>query len=146
MGTAAERVASDPGLRRALEAARSWGVSPSVFNGRQPVTRYQHNHAGQLVSSTTDPQWTEDDAQLAVALADWEADLCPGCNGSLAETTLAENEERYEAKVAARCHRCTASQQLQGTLQSRPTPGALLVSTELRVTRETEHDPDLGAG
>jgi len=44
-----------------------------------------------------------------------EADACPGCGGSLAETTDPDNEDRWTGQVV-RCHRCkarsTASHQL----------------------------------
>jgi Rad3-related DNA helicase len=50
----------------------------------------------------------------------------------LAETTLAENEERYVAAVSARCHRCTALSQLQDKVQERPHASALLLSATLR--------------
>lgn len=33
---------------------------------------------------------------------------CPNCGGDLAETTKAENEDRYEHELPYTCHRCVA--------------------------------------
>jgi hypothetical protein len=140
MGSAYERVASDPGLRRLLEVARSWGVAPSVFAGRELSTRHDHDAAGRSVLSVTGG-WTEEDRELAVALADWEADLCGGCGHPLAETTAPGNEERYEVRVAARCHCCTAIDIAEKALQTRDHPTALLLSAVLR----SDDPPNQGA-
>jgi hypothetical protein len=127
-----------PDDRAVLEAARSWGVPPSVFLGEDgPVTHYQNNMAGELVSSYTESPWRDDDQASAVALIQYEASLCAGCRTPLDETTAAEAEESYVPSVI-RCHRCTTIQQYQDTLQDRPTPGALLVSTVRRSDLPTE--------
>jgi hypothetical protein len=139
----AERVASDAGFRAALEAARSWGVSPSVFAGRELVTFYEHA-SGRLVASRTESAWTQEDRELAMALVDYEADSCPACGGHLPETAAAENEERYDAHVRALCHRCVAIDILHKSesVQRAPHPGALLLGAKLR-TQEGAHDPSI---
>lgn len=102
----------DPQLRAALQTARSWGVSPSAFGGapRTSQTHYVYDDTGRLIRSWTvaDPEWSDDDRALAFALADWEADQCPGCGGNLAETTKREHEYAYVPDSAreALCHRC----------------------------------------
>lgn len=54
-----------------------------------------------------EPLWTDDDRDWAMALLAYEADQCPGCGQSRAETTLPENEDAYTA-AAIRCHGCKA--------------------------------------
>ena len=142
MATPAERVASDPGLRRLVEVARSWGVSPSVFSGRPLITSYVYDDLGRMVSSATESSWTEDDRDLAAGLVEWEANLCGGCRRPLTETTDPQNEERYDAKVAARCHCCTAVDIAQNALQERQHPGALMLSVELRKDSPNQGDDD----
>jgi hypothetical protein len=111
----------DPGHRAVLEAARAWGVAPSIFMGR-----VRNSTATQWV------EWTEDDRSAALDLLAWEAALCPGCKHPLAETTEAENEERYSARVTAQCHRCTALEIAQDAAQNHPHPTSLLIGVELR--------------
>jgi hypothetical protein len=125
-------LAADPALRAAVEAARAWGVPLSRFLGRMPATRHEYDVAGRLVRSIREPEWTADDRDAAMALLAYEADLCPGCRQPLAETTLAGNEERYVASVAARCHRCTAVAIVSEQVQDRPHASALLIGVELR--------------
>jgi len=146
MTTPAERVASDAGLRAALEAARSCGASPSVFAGRELVTYYEHTDSGRLVASRTESAWTQEDRELILALADYEADSCPACGGHLPETTAAENEERYAAHIRALCHRCVAIDILHNSdrVQKAPHPRALLLGAKLR-TQEGAHDPSIPA-
>jgi hypothetical protein len=76
----AERLAdpADP-LRVLLQAARSWRVPPTVFLRQRTV-------------NSTD--WTDQDTSYALALEDYEAGLCPGCNHPLAETSQAGPRRR----------------------------------------------------
>jgi hypothetical protein len=60
------------------------------------------------ISLTEWSTWSDDDRAWVLALAEWEASRCPGCNGHLPETTSAANEGRYAADVPVRCHRCSA--------------------------------------
>jgi hypothetical protein len=120
----------DPEHRAVLEAARAWGVPPSIFMGRartSTITDWAGGH-----HFTHDAEWTEEDRTAAVALARYESELCGGCKHPLAESTAAENEERYDARVSARCHCCTAIEVAQEALQKRPHPGALMLSATLR--------------
>lgn len=124
----------DP-LRQMLQAARAWGVSPRRFLGWEParITVYERNNAGQVVRATVtqEPEWSEEDQDMALALANYEADLCGGCGHPLWETTQPDNEDRYRARAAIRCHRCTASLQAQESYETSPHPGALLIPIEL---------------
>lgn len=95
---------------------------------------HEYDLAGRLVRSvvTVEVEWDDEAREWALALAAYEADLCPGCRQPLAETTLAENEERYVALPAIRCHRCTASSQAMDRDAEKPHASALLVPIELR--------------
>lgn len=144
MATPVERVAADAGFRSALAVARSWGVRPSVFFGRPVVTTYEHDGAGRLVRSAQEG-WTVEDVELALALADYEADCCPGCGSALKETTDPANEERYDARVTARCHRCTALAIVTDSQQDKPHPSALLVGATLKTQGDETDDSEVPA-
>jgi hypothetical protein len=90
----AERLAdpADP-LRVLLQAARSWRVPPTVFLRQRTV-------------GSTD--WTDQDTSYAMALEDYEAGLCPGCNHPLAETSRPDHADAYRPEKPIRCHYCTA--------------------------------------
>ena len=112
----AKRLA-DPkdGLRYALRAAKAWRVPPTVFLGERAV-----DTAG----------WTERDSVYAMALEDYEAGLCGGCGGDLAETTKPGNQGRYVGKMSAVCHRCVAL--AVAADNNHPHPGALSYSVDLK--------------
>lgn len=126
-----ENLASDPAVRRALKVAQSWGISPRRFAGWEPalITTYQHDEGGRIVRSVTtpEPEWDEDDRQLALDLAEYESALCGACGHPLTETTAPENETAYVAGPAVRCHRCTAAERAQSAYQDSPQPGALMI-------------------
>jgi hypothetical protein len=128
-------LAEDPGLRAAVAAARAWGVSPSRWAGRPVVERttYEYDEAGRLTSAVTvrDPDWMDDDRDLAFSLLSWEAQSCPGCGGNLTETGAPEAEDAYEVS-ATLCHRCVAIEQKQHQHRDHPHAGALAMATRLR--------------
>jgi hypothetical protein len=127
---ALERVKDDPGLRAALEAARSWGVAPLRFFGREPKTHVLRDGDGRELLAR-EPEWTDEDRALAIALGLYEADLCPGCRHPLSETTKPENEGLYRPLAPIRCHRCTASSMGADRYADSPHASALLLSVEL---------------
>jgi uncharacterized protein with PIN domain len=55
-----------------------------------------------------------------------EADKCPGCGGSLAETTHPDNEGMYDGQVM-RCHRCKAQHSVVERMKDDPNRASLLV-------------------
>lgn len=71
-------------LRREVEAARAWGVPRSAFLG-----------------------WAEDDRAWAIALLEYEADICSGCGQPRSESMDPANQFKYESE-ALRCHGCSA--------------------------------------
>lgn len=132
----------DPGLRRLVEASRAWGISPRCFLGYElkTVTRYEYDASGRVVRSVTtrEPEWDDEDRELALGLLAYEADLCPGCKQPMAETTDPANEGRYVADLAIRCHRCTAVEAAAAKYEGNPAPNALFIPVKLR-------DADMGA-
>jgi hypothetical protein len=53
-------------------------------------------------------EWTLADTELALALEDYEASLCPGGEHVLDESSLADREDAYRPGFPIRCHYCTA--------------------------------------
>jgi hypothetical protein len=132
----ADRVDSDPALRRLLQTARSLGISPRRFLGEESARRvfYEYDpESGRMISAKViiEPEWTEEDQFLMLALADYEARLCGGCNQPLDQTTKAEHDGAYRAGLPIRCHRCTASLQAQEAYQENPQPQALMFPVDL---------------
>jgi hypothetical protein len=108
----------DAGHRATLSAARSWGVSPSVFMGRE-------------LPAAGAPTWLQSDREAAVALLQYEAGLCPGCRYPLAETSAPENEFRFKPELPIRCFRCTAADAAMKPYESGPAPSALFIPIRL---------------
>jgi hypothetical protein len=102
---------------RALKLARAWGVSPRRFLGWEPVQTvvFRRNDAGQVVAAeiTVESEWDDESRELAFALEDYEARLCPGCGDDLEETTKTENHEAYEPLPVIVCFRCVERQRLE---------------------------------
>lgn len=87
-------------------------MSPRRFAGWEPrvVTRYERDDAGHLLRSVTvtEPEWDDEQRQVALALAEVEADECPGCGHPLSESMAVDADGRYVAEAAGRCHACDA--------------------------------------
>lgn len=52
-----------------------------------------------------EPLWRQDDTDLAVALLEYEAERCPGCGHSRAESMDPAHEFDWRVEPA-RCHAC----------------------------------------
>lgn len=130
--------ATDLQLRAELLAARAWGVSHRRFCGLEPATTttYEYDDAGRLVRSVTrpEPEWDDEQREMAYALARWEASLCPGCGGDLAETTSPEAEHGYRRVGPQRCYRCQMVEMYQEAEAEAktPQPSSLLYQLERR--------------
>jgi hypothetical protein len=126
--TAADLAAS-PGLVVELQAARAWGVPPSVFWGEQrhSVTQYRHDATGRLVETVTahEPLWRDEDRALAFALAEYEAGLCDGHGGPLAEGMDPAHEFAFRGEIVGRCHACTAQSAAAAAYEAAPNAHAL---------------------
>lgn len=55
-----------------------------------------------------EPLWLPEDRAWALALAEVEADQCPGCSRPWSEVSDPAAEDTYQAEVM-RCHACSAS-------------------------------------
>lgn len=88
-----ERVAQNAnGLRSDLEAAREWGVHPTVF----------------LRERTIEGPWTDRDTLYARLLKHYESGMCPGGSHVLAETSRPEHADAYRPGERIQCHYCKA--------------------------------------
>jgi hypothetical protein len=130
----------NPGLRAALQVARSWGARPGAFFGDAElvVTDHEYDSTGRLVRTVTSrPGWTEDDRELAYALADFESDLCGGCGLPLSETTRKEHSDAYvaESDEMRRCHYCTALETQSAAYEALPQSSALHLAIRLDPAR-----------
>lgn len=122
---------TNPEHRFILETARRWGVSPSTFMGDSKMIS-QLSVTGIHEGYSLIPGWTNEERTAALALAQYENELCEGCGHPLAETSLPEREFDYLTDPPIRCHRCTAIEMAQEAVQSKPQPGALHLSVRLR--------------
>ena len=82
--------------------------------------------AGRLVEAVTteEVEWDDDQQGWMIALANLEADKCPGCGDRLTETTKPDTE--YIPNPPLRCHKCTALEIGIEKHRSSPHPHALL--------------------
>jgi hypothetical protein len=79
---------------------------------------------------TREAEWDEEQQSLMLALAVYEAQLCPSGHW-LPQAADPSNEERYRG-LNTRCHACTAVAQEVVRLQENPHPTALLFGAQLR--------------
>ena len=77
-------------------------------------------------------EWTDEDTQLALALEDYEAGLCPGGPHPLAETSKPEHAGAYLRGDEVECHLCTAQGHLAKAMEEKdPQPAGLMTSMVL---------------
>ena len=120
----------DPALRAVVKAARAWGISPSRFLGAKHVTTHKYLN-GELVRSEETPEWTVEDRELAFALMEYEAGLCPGCNQPLDETSQADHQDAYRPEEPIRCHYCTAQALVNESAQDQERAAGLMYPLKL---------------
>lgn len=134
---ALDRISNDLELRVTLQAARAWAVSPRRFLGLwEPayVTVYTRDDVGNVIMSETrfeTPEWTKEDRILALALDQYERQLCQGCGKALTETTKPEHYGAYRAGLPQRCHACTAIYEASERYEETAHPEALKFSADL---------------
>lgn len=70
--------------------------------------------------STPEPEWSDEDYELATAFAVYEATIHPECGHPLEESTSiagdrdnVDGDYFYEAELPIRCHACTARNKKQ---------------------------------
>lgn len=87
--------------------------------GARHVTNYEYDKlSGRLMYTVETPEWTEEDRELAFALEEWEAGLCPGCQQPLSETSKPEHKDAYVPTAPIRCHYCTVQAQHAETMEN----------------------------
>lgn len=97
-----------------------------------PSTFYEHDDAGRLVRSWTEPEWDEKQTAWMLALSEYRASRCPcGC-GHAARDTLSSEETgpTFTAKMSGRCRARDALLMAQGMFKN-PRPEAMLWHTEM---------------
>lgn len=80
---------ADRRLRLEAEQARAYGVPHSIFTGR--------------VQQPGEPYFLVEDSDLAIALAEEEADTCPSCHGPKAWCRDRNNQFAFEVH-GEQCH------------------------------------------
>lgn len=116
-----------------VQAARSLGIALKRFEGWEPRTETVHEYdsQGRLIRSvtTTETEWDEQETAWMLALAEYEADTCSGCNGRLSQTTIPEGDPEaitWDVPPPVRCHRCTALAVARDQHEKTPHPHALM--------------------
>ena len=81
--------------------------------------------------TTVEPEWTEEEQAVMLALQQWREGLCPSCGLPRDECMDPRNEDRYEA-IVSRCHATTAMIRAAERYRESPQPDALLYGARLR--------------
>ena len=101
------------------------------FRGWEPVTTYTHE-GGRVVSSRPEPEWDEREQDLMLALAEYEAGLCPKCGRPLSVCTDPANEFKFRTSDPVRCHATTSQSVATNKAKDARMPEALMFHTELK--------------
>src|SRR5882724_9448547 len=93
------RLRLEPDLRRQVEAGRGVGWSRFVGGAVTSRTTVERDAAGNVTGWVTsqDPQWTDEDRNLLLALAAEEREECDGCRQPLTLST--DNARMYDWRV-----------------------------------------------
>lgn len=75
--------------------------------------------------------WTAEDRTWAIALLEYEAEICSGCGQPRSESMAIENEFRYRPTVL-RCHACnTVAREADGQVESKANTKGLMIGVHL---------------
>lgn len=111
-------------------------MSPKRLAGWEPAseTTYEYDTRGRVSRAVTrrEVEWDDAERGWAVALLEYEADICQGCGGRLSETTDPASEGHWHVPLPTRCHRCTSLAAAQEPYRETKHGGALLWSAERR--------------
>lgn len=72
-------------------------------------------------------EWTDEERQKVLALAEYERQVCPGCGGYLPETTDRDAQHAYVTDPPTRCHACTALHKRQAKYRDQDNADALVI-------------------
>jgi hypothetical protein len=84
------------------------------------------------VSSTPEPEWSEQDQAWILALAEYRAGLCPNCGRPLRVCTDPAGDGKWTVDPPTRCHATSALVIAQKAYMDAPQPEALLWRTDWR--------------
>lgn len=99
----------DPAVRADVTAARTLGVSYKRFQGWEPITTYEYDDGGRMVSSRPEVEWDQTEQDWMLALDAYEAEeVCPLCGWPKAVCQARETEMMLEVPLPTRCHVMTA--------------------------------------
>jgi hypothetical protein len=87
---------------------------------------YEYDDAGRLVSSRPEVEWDETEVAWMLALADYEASLCPRCGMPREICQSPDTEGRVTVPAPSRCHVTTAILGAQKGYAENEHPTALL--------------------
>lgn len=103
------------------------------FDGWEPAqtTVHEYGDDGRQVRSTTttEPEWDDEQAGWMLALGMYRAGLCPSCGLPREECMARENDGRYRV-TAMRCHPTTARLIAAERYRQNPQAEALLYAVE----------------
>ena len=85
-----------------------------------------------MVSSRPEPEWDEREQDLMLALAEYEAGLCPKCGRPLSVCTDPGNEFKFRTSDPVRCHATTSQSVATNKAKDARMPEALMFHTELK--------------
>lgn len=85
-----------------------------------------HDAHGRVVSSTPEPEWSEQDQAWMLALAEYRAGLCPACGQELRVCADPEGDGNWTVPPPTRCHATTAMSIAQKSYADSLQPEALL--------------------
>lgn len=74
------------------------------------MTEYEYDDAGRLVRSVTatEPEWDEQERAWMLALASYEAALCPNCGRPVSVCSDPNSENLWRSDAPTRCFAATA--------------------------------------
>lgn len=76
--------------------------------------------------------WADDDQAWAIALLEYEADICSGCGQPRSESMSPDNEFRYRSTVL-RCHGCAAvARESENLVDAKANTRGLMIGVELK--------------
>lgn len=100
------RLAADGDFRREVEAAERLGISHRRLSGWEPITRYAYDDSGRLIESAPEPEWTDFERSLMVALEVYRTETtCHLCGLPKSICRDSKNERAFDAGY----ERCFAS-------------------------------------
>lgn len=85
-----------------------------------------------METTVTEPEWDDVQRDHMLALAAYEATLCPICGGPADECQSPEAEGRFKGVPPTRCHRTDAIVRYQENTDEYPRPKALMWGAEKR--------------